>query len=376
MGFDNSFLTERAHKIEVSGIRKFFDLIQSMPDAINLSIGMVHYDVPDELKEVAYNAIRTGKNKYSTTQGLPSVRAKVREYLKKRYDIGSDDDEVLITCGVAGGLLLATMNLVEHGDEVLVPDPYFKIYIHQTEICGGKAVLYNTYPDFRLRIDELEKKRTDKTKVLVINSPQNPTGTVYTEQELKDAAEWARKHNIFVISDEIYDQFVYDVKHYSIKKFYPEGTLVVGGMSKTWGMPGWRGGYALAPRWLFEKMMIMQQWTFVCMPTPFQSVLEAALDFDMQDRIAHYHKKRDYVYSTLKEYFECKKPDGAFYLFPKLPEKFKGDADAFVSKAVEKGVLVVPGSAFSSQNTHFRVSYAASDEDLEKALKILIDIAK
>ncbi len=347
-----------------------------MKNAINLSIGMAHYDIPDELKEVAYKAIKEGKNKYSVTQGLPEVRDKVKEYLSRKYEIVTEEDEVLLTQGVAGGLLLAALNLVEDDDEVLVPNPYFKIYIHQTDQCSGKAVLYNTFPDFRLRVDELEKVRTDKTKVLIINSPQNPTGSVYTAEELKAAAEWAREHNIFVISDEIYDQFVYDVSHVSIKKFYPEGTLVVGGMSKTWGMPGWRCGYALAPQWLWERMMITQQWTFVCTPTPFQYVMKEALDFDMSNEIAKYKKKRDFVYNSLKDYYDCIKPEGAFYLFPELPEKFKNESQKFMKKVLEKELLIVPGSSFSPANTHIRISYAASDEDLDKGISILVDIAK
>lgn len=375
MGYDASFLTKRAQTLEASGIRKFFDLIQQMPNAINLSIGMAHYDVPDEIKDVAIKAIRDGQNKYSTTQGIPVLREKLRKYLQERYNFVTDNDDVMVTSGVSGGLLLAYQNLLEPGDEILLPDPYFVMYVHLANQAGATPVYYNTYPDFRLKIDELESKRTEKTKVLLLNSPQNPTGTVYTEEEIKAVAEWAKKHNIFVISDEIYDRFVYDLPHVSIKKYLSEGTLVLGGMSKTWGMPGWRVGYALAPKWLYEKMMVLQQFSFVCAPPPFQLASAEGLDFNIEPWLDDYRKKRDFIYDALKDYYPGVKPEGAFYFFPELPEKLR---KTFMEQVIKRELLVVPGTASSIRKelTHFRLSFAATDEDLEKGAEILIDIAK
>jgi len=375
MGYDASLLSKRAGTLEASGIRKFFDLTEKMPNAINLSIGMAHYDVPDDIKDVAIKAIRDGQNKYSTTQGIPVLREKLRKYLDRLYGYVTDNDEVMVTSGVSGGLLLAYMNLLEPGDEILIPDPYFVMYVHLANQAGATPVFYNTYPDFRLRIEELEKKRTERTKVILINSPQNPTGTVYTEDEIKAIAEWAKKHNIFVISDEIYDRFIYDLPHVSVKKYLPEGTLVLGGMSKTWGMPGWRVGYALAPKWLYEKMVVLQQFSYVCAPPPFQLASAEGLDFPIEPWLDDYRKKRDFIYDALKDYYPGIKPQGAFYFFPEVPEKLRA---TFMDEVLKHQLLVVPGTASSirKEMTHFRLSFAATDEDLERGAEILVKIAK
>ncbi len=267
--------------------------------------------------------------------------------------------------------------LLDRGDDVLIPDPYFIEYLGQASMVGARPVFYNTYPDWRLRVDELEKVRTPNSKVLIVNSPQNPTGTMYTADELKAVAEWAREHNIFVISDEIYDLFAYDADrpHVSIKKFYPEGTALVGGLSKSYGMPGWRIGYALLPKWMVDKAVIMQSYSFVCAPTPFQMAGITAFDVDMSAEIAAYRVKRDLVYNALREYYPCEKPPGSFYIFPEIPEHLRA---SFMDKVVEKQLLVVPGPAFSTRTdiTHFRISFAATNDNLERGMNILRDIAE
>jgi aspartate/methionine/tyrosine aminotransferase len=268
--FGEEFLCERAKNLAPSGIRKFFDLAAKMKNACNLSLGQPDFDVPEAIKSAAIAAINDGHNRYTQTSGIAPLRDACREFVIRTQKVDLSNDEVLVTQGASGGLFHSFFCLLDRGDDVLVPDPYFVEYTGLASMTGARAVHYDTYPDFRLDVDKLEAARTPATKAIVINSPQNPTGTVYGETELRETAEWARKHGIFVISDEIYDIFVYDEPHISIKRFYPEGTSIVAGFSKTYGMPGWRMGYTVIPKWMVDKATVMQSYSFVCAPTPFQ----------------------------------------------------------------------------------------------------------
>jgi aspartate aminotransferase/aminotransferase len=225
----------------------------------------------------------------------------------------------------------------------------------------------DTYPDFRLTVERLEKAVTPKTRLLLINNPANPTGVAYREDEIRAFAEFAKKHQLLVISDEIYEAYSYDFPHTPFIKHY-EHTIMVSGFSKTYAMPGWRLGYAVGPEEILDKMMVLQQYSFVCAPSPAQRAGIRALDIDVTPYIDDYRKKRDFVVQSLKDRFELTRPEGAFYVFPKVPW---GDDDAFVRKAIENRVLIVPGRACSQKQTHFRLSYAAKDEDLARGVEIL-----
>ncbi len=362
----------RMDKIEASGIRRIFDLVQGMKDAVDLSLGQPHFEPPDAVKRAAKEAIDNGFNRYTVTQGHPALHKRLRRDLSEKWGIG-DDSGLLVTSGVAGGLFLALSVLVEKGDEVIIPDPCFVLYRQLVNFFGGTPVMLDTYPDFRLRPEKLEKLVTKNTRLLLFNNPVNPTGVAYPADEVKAIAAACDRLGLFVISDEIYEAFSYDFPHESLPRHLPGRSMLLGGFSKTYGIPGWRLGYAAGPVDIIEQMTKLSQFTFVCAPTPVQMGGIAALDVDMSPRIREYRAKRDLVYEGLRERFEVVRPQGAFYCFPKCPW---GDDQSFVKKAIESKVLIVPGGACSTKNTHFRLSFAAEDAALKRGVEILNKIAK
>ena len=368
------YISQRALGVDASGIRKVFDLAAKMKDPINLSIGLPDFDVPDVVKEAAIDSIRKGHNRYTQTQGIASLRDRLRKDLSTEF--GRDVGEVLITSGVSGGLMLAMMAIIDPGDEVIFLDPYFVMYKHLLTVTGGKPVIVDSYPDFRFHADRVEAAITPKTKMLLLNSPSNPTGVVMTPAEVRAAVEVARKHDLLIMSDEIYEPFLYDglgkVTLDSPAKQYDK-TLVLRGFSKSHAMTGWRLGYAAGPAEIIAQMTKLQQYTFVCAPTPLQYAAVAALDVPMESAVAAYRTKRDIVLDGLREKFEVVKPEGAFYIFPKAPAG--KSASEFVAKAIENNVLVIPGNVFSERDTHFRISYATTDEKLREGVRVLNSLA-
>jgi aspartate aminotransferase/aminotransferase len=358
-------------KIELSGIRRIFDLVQGMTDAVDLSLGQPHYDPPKAVREAAKEAIDRGHNRYTVTQGIAPLREKLAGAVAKRF--GLKDASILVTSGTAGGLFLSLAVLVEEGDDVLVPDPCFGLYRHLVHFFGGRPVMLDTYPDFRLTPAHIEKAATKKTRWMIFSNPVNPTGVAYRPDEVEAIAAVCRKKGIFVISDEIYDAFSYDFPHASLPRILPEQSLLLAGFSKTYGVPGWRLGYAAGPAEIVDKMTMLSQFTYVCAPAPLQVAAVAALDVDMSKEIAAYRKKRDLVVEGLKERFELVTPQGAFYLFPKCPW---GTDQEFVKKAIESKLLVVPGGACSQRTSHFRISFAAEDAALKRGVEILNRIAR
>ncbi len=363
-----NILAERTKLINASGIRKVFALAAQMRDPVNFSIGQPDFDVPEALKEEAIKAIREGFNKYSQTAGDDALKAKIAEQIKQEFRWGNP--AVLVTSGVSGGILLAFLALVNPGDEVIIPDPYFVMYKHLVNMLGGKCIFIDTYPDFDLPVEKIEKAITDKTKMIILNSPCNPTGVVYSQGEIKALAEIAAKKDILILDDEAYEKFCYDGTFTSIANFYDK-TLLLRGFSKPYAMTGWRLGFAAAPKPLanvIEQMTKMQQYTFVCAPTPLQKAAIAALDYDITDFVEAYKRKRDLLYDGLKDKFELIKPSGAFYSFVKAPG---GSATQFVEKAIKNNVLIIPGNVFSEKDTHFRISFATSDEQIGRGVEIL-----
>lgn len=369
------YLADRTKVIDASGIRKVFALAAELKDPINFSIGQPDFDVPDTIKEAAIDAIRKGHNKYSQTAGQAEIVKQLQACVTADY--GWENPPLVITDGVSGALMLAFMAMINPGDEVIVPDPYFVMYKHLVRMLGGKCVYIDTYPDFRLSAEKIEAAVTDKTKLILLNSPANPTGIVYTEQEVKDIAEVAAKNDIIVLSDEIYEQFSYDNDAVSIGSFY-EKSMILKGFSKSCAMTGWRLGYAAcsqALKPLMEKMLMIQQYTFVCAPTPFQMSLPTALECDISSYVDNYRKKRDRMVEVLSTAYEVTRPSGAFYMFVKAPDQYP-NATEFVTKVIENNVLVIPGNVFSEQDTHFRISYVAPDEKIEQGLEVLLNLAR
>ncbi|MFC1734835.1 pyridoxal phosphate-dependent aminotransferase [Candidatus Hydrogenedentota bacterium] len=363
-------VSNRMNKVDASGIRKVFDLAAKMTNPINLSIGQPDFDVPDPVKDAAIKAIQDGKNSYTQTQGIPELHAEFRSYYKKQYDL--ELDQTLVTSGTSGGLFLALMAIVNDGDEILVTDPYFVMYKSLVSVFGGNPVYLDTYPDFRLRKDVLEAALTSKTKAILLNSPANPTGYVYTTEELKMVADFASAHDLLVLSDEIYDKFAFDGSTDTIAKYYDK-VIIFNGLSKSCAMTGWRVGFVSGPEEIVNAMTMMQQYSFVCAPSMAQYAGIAAMHYDSSALIQGYRTKRDIIYDGLKTEFNVVKPGGAFYIFPEAPG---GNGMAFVERAIERNVLIIPGNVFSEQDTNFRISFATEDEILKKGAEVLCELAR
>ena len=368
------FIAQRAAGVDASGIRKVFDLAAKLKDPINLSIGLPDFDVPEIAKAAAIEAIQKGHNRYTQTQGIAPLRDRLRKDLSVEFE--KDVGDVLITSGVSGGLMLAMMATLDPGDEVIFLDPYFVMYRHLLTLVGGKAVIIDSYPDFRFPAEKVEAAITPKTKILILNSPSNPTGVVMTQAEVDAAVKIAEKHNLLILSDEIYEPFLYDLKApvdglASALHHYPK-TLVLRGFSKSHAMTGWRVGYAFGYEPVVSQMAKLQQYTFVCAPSPFQYAAVAALDVNMEAHVAEYKNKRDIAYSMLSRKFQVEKPGGAFYIFPRVPENT--NAGEFCTRAIEKNVLIIPGSVFSGRDTHFRISYATTDSRLAEGCELLLSL--
>jgi aspartate aminotransferase/aminotransferase len=362
------YIADRMSLIEASGIRKAFALAATVKDPVNFSIGQPDFDAPDALKEEAIKAIREGYNKYSQTGGDRLLKEKIAEKVKD--EIGWERPGVIVTCGVSGGLLLTFLALVNPGDEVIMPDPYFVIYKHVVNLLGGKCVFADSYPDLQLPVGRIADSITDRTKLIIINSPCNPSGAVYSQESIEELAQIAAEKDIIVLADEIYEKFCYDQAHTSIAAWHDK-TILLRGFGKSYAVTGWRLGYLAAHERLadvLDEMTKIQQYTFVCAPLPFQKALIGGLDYDTSHLVAPYRKKRDLVYEGLKDKFELVRPGGAFYAFVKAPG---GSGCSFVEKAIKNKVLVIPGNVFSEKDTHFRISYATSDDEIERGVEIL-----
>lgn len=364
------WLAERALRTEVSGIRKVFDLGRSLRDPINLSIGQPHFEVPKPIKEAAKQAIDANRNGYTVTQGSADLLQRLQAVVTKAYP--GQGREVVVTSGTSGALLLAMLAVVNPGDEVIVGDPYFVAYPNLVAIAGGVMVPIDTYPSFQLDPDQVKAKLNPRTKAVILCSPANPTGVVANVEVMRDLAKLCAERGVLLISDEIYRAFHYDTVPRSPAEFDPT-VLVIEGFGKTYGITGWRLGYAHGPKALIEAMIKLQQFTFVCAPSIVQAAGLAALDFDVSEIIADYKRKRDLVAERLRERFEFVLPGGAFYHFPKVPN---GNGTEFVAKAIEKNLLIIPGGVFSQRDTHFRISYAASDETLQRGIVVLNELAR
>jgi len=361
----------RMDRLQLSGIRKIYDLAAKLKNPVNLSLGQPDFEVPEEIQEAAIRAIRGGKNGYVSTQGIPELQEKLRVELRRRA--GFDKGKILITPGVSAALFLAMGVLVEKGDEVIVPDPYFSLYWNSIRFFAGVPVLLDTYPDFRIDPKRLERQITPRTKLILFNNPVNPTGVAYRKEEVEAVAAVARRHNIRILSDEIYASYSYDFPHESMG-LHADRPLLVGGFGKAYAITGWRLGFAAGPDEIIDKMTVLQQFSFVCAPSIAQYAGIAALDVNVSRHRAEYRRKRDFVYDELKDIYDMERPQGAFYFFPRCPGGLR-DAE-FVRRAVELGLLIVPGSACSRKSTHFRMSYAVPDKILERGVELLRKLAR
>ena len=366
----SNWISQRTKCFDSSGIRMIFDLGAKLTDPINLSIGQPDFEVPEEVRQAAVDAIQSGKNGYSLSQGVPVLLDKLQADVDGRY--GHDDREVFVTCGTCGGLVLAMLALVDPGDEVIVFDPHFVVYDALVSMAGGRAVFVDTYPDFRVDAKRLKAAITPKTKAIIFNSPGNPTGVVASEDEVRQVAELALERDIALVSDEIYQQYCYDQPFVSPAVFNPH-TLVVNSFSKSHAITGWRLGFAHGPADVIQQMIKLQQYSFVCAPQPAQWAGAVAMDVDTSGHIVDYRRKRDLLLQGLADCYEVVRPGGSFYAFPRAPW---GTATEFVTRAIEDHqLLIIPGNVFSRQDTHFRVSYAVADDVIERGVEVLRKLA-
>ncbi len=366
----DQWIAERTKSFDSSGIRKVFSLAKKLKDPVNLSIGQPDFDVPDSVKASLIDAVNSGKNGYAQTQGIAPLRSKLQAEIDANF--GHDDREVFVCSGTSGGLVLTIMSIINDGDEVIFFDPFFVMYDSLIQLMGGVPVPISNYPDFRLDLEKVKAAVTDKTKMILLNSPSNPTGICADPADLKAIAEFAAEKGICLVSDEIYSKFVYDHQHVSPAQWNPN-TIVIDGFSKSYAMTGLRVAYVHGPAALINTMLKVQQYTFVCAPQPAQWAAVDALDFDVTPLVDQYRAKRDMMIDGLKNDYEIATPGGAFYIFPKLPW---GTGEEFIARAIENNLLVIPGNIFSYSDTHFRISYAASEQKLEQGIEILKRIAK
>ncbi|MDO5308983.1 MAG: aminotransferase class I/II-fold pyridoxal phosphate-dependent enzyme [Planctomycetia bacterium] len=366
----DSWLSDRSRTFNSSGIRKVFDLGAKLSDPINLSIGQPDFDMPELAHQGAIEAIQAGKSSYTPTQGIAPLLARIQSDVDAKYN--DSDRKVFITSGTSGGLLLAALAFLNPGDEVILFDPYFVMYESLTKMVGAVPVCIDTYPDYNYDVQKVADAITPKTKMILFNSPANPTGHVASREEVESIAKLAKEKNIILISDEIYHSYS-NGEFYSPAEFNSD-VLVLDGFSKSHGMPGWRIGFAHGPSEMIQTMLKFQQYTFVCAPHVAQLAVLKAYDADLSDHFTAYRKKRDMLIEGLSDLYDLGNPTGAFYMFPKVPW---GTGTTFVEKAITKyKMLIIPGNVFSRRDECFRLSYSASVEMIERGIDALRKLAK
>ena len=364
--------------IPPSGIRKFFDIVSEMKDAISLGVGEPDFDTPWHIREEGIYSLEKGRTFYTSNAGLKELKIEICNYLERRFELRYHyDKEVMVTVGGSEAIDIALRAMLEPGDEVLIPQPCYVSYQPCTVLAGGKPVVIELQGknDFKLKKEELLAAITDKTKLLILAYPNNPTGAVMTREDLEPLADIIIEKDLIVISDEIYSELTYGNRHVSIASFpgMKERTIVINGFSKSYAMTGWRLGYAAGPANIIEQMIKIHQFAIMCAPTTSQYAgIEAVKngDSDVETMRDAYDKRRRFVVHSLREMgFECFEPYGAFYVFPCI--KNTGlTSEEFAAKLLqEEKIAVVPGTAFGECGEgYLRISYAYSIENLKTAL--------
>ncbi|MBM4111157.1 MAG: pyridoxal phosphate-dependent aminotransferase [Phycisphaerae bacterium] len=368
-------ISARARVMQPSGIRRILESGLQIKNPINLSIGQPDFPVPEPMKQAAIDAIRHDRNGYSLTAGAPELLDAA--WAQVGQELGWHNDGsvgLFITAGTSGALLLMAMALLDPGDEFVVPDPFFPHYPQLCNMTQSVPVSCDTYPDFRMTADRIERCITPKTKAVLICSPSNPCGTVLNEKELRDIVDLCKGRQVQLISDEIYDEFVFGMPEAPTPARFSKDVLLIRGFGKTYGCTGWRLGYTAGPVHLIQQMTKVQQYTFVCAPTPLQVAAAQAHHCDLSDALRAYERRRDMVIKAFEGVVDVPKPEGAFYAFVPVPERLGMTATKFCEKARDRRVLVVPGGVFSARDTHFRISFAVNDAQLAEGLQILRDL--
>ncbi len=372
-------LSETIVKIPPSGIRKFFDIVSEMDDAISLGVGEPDFDTPWHIREEGIYSLEKGRTFYTSNAGLKDLKVEICNYLKRRCNVLYDpDQEVMVTVGGSEAIDVALRAMLDPGDEVLIPQPSYVSYTPCTILAGGVPVIIELEEkdEFRLTPEKLLEKLTPKTKILIMPFPNNPTGAIMEKEDLEKIAEIVTEKDLFVISDEIYCELTYKGEHTTIASLpgMKERTVLINGFSKSYAMTGWRLGYAAAPKDILKQMLKIHQFAIMCAPTTSQYAAISALkngDEDVQNMRESYNQRRRYLVNALREMgLDCFEPYGAFYVFPSI-KKFGMTSDEFATRLLkEEKVAVVPGTAFGDSGEGFlRISYAYSLENLKIALE-------
>ena len=371
-------LADTIVNIKPSGIRKFFDLVSEMKDAISLGVGEPDFDTPWHIRDEGIYSLERGRTFYTSNAGLKELKEEIANYLRRRVHVDYDDrHEILVTVGGSEAIDMAMRVMLNPGEEVLIPQPSYVSYEPCTIMAGGKPVIIELKEEneFRLTPEELLEHITDKTKLLVLPFPNNPTGAIMEQKDLEAIAKVIIEKDLYVLSDEIYSELTYKEDHVSIASIpdMQERTILINGFSKAYAMTGWRLGYACGPRKIIEQMTKLHQYAIMCAPTTSQYAAVEALrngDDDVAMMREAYNQRRRYLVHAFKEMgLECFEPYGAFYIFPCIKE-FGMTSEEFASRfLMEEKVAVVPGTAFGDCGEGFlRISYAYSLENLKEAL--------
>lgn len=375
------FLTERAKTLKPSGIRKYFDILESMPDAISLGVGEPDFVTPWDIRSAGIRSLQKGYTAYTSNRGLTELRQLISRYLAERFGVDYPAERIIVTVGASEGIDLALRTTCEPGDEVLVPDPAYVSYAPIIMLCGGKAVGVRCSADngFIMTPEAIEAAITPKTKALILAYPNNPTGAVMTREQLEAILPVIEKYDLLVISDEIYAELTYGGRHCSVASLegMKERTVLLSGFSKAFAMTGWRIGYACAPAALDAAMLKVHQYTMLCAPRMAQHAAAAALSGGFQDGFsaveqmrAEYDKRRRFLVNSFNELgLTCFEPRGAFYAFPSV-QSTGLTGEQFVERLLhEEQVAVVPGDAFGEGGKyHVRCSYATGMRELQEAV--------
>ena len=377
-----SFINERARALQPSGIRKYFDIVQTMPDAISLGVGEPDFVTPWDVRNAAIRSLQRGYTQYTGNRGLPELREAISKYLKERFDVSYPADRVIITVGASEGIDLTLRAVCEEGDEILVPDPAYVSYAPIISLCGGVPVSVKCRAEngFILTPELLEEAITPKTKAVILAYPNNPTGGIMTREELEKIVPVIKKYDLLVISDEIYAELTYGGKHCSVASLpeMAERTVLLNGFSKAFAMTGWRVGFVCAPEEIDRAMLKIHQYSILCAPRMGQHAAFAALLEGFSDGFAsveemrdEYDRRRRFLVNSFNQMgLTCFEPRGAFYVFPSV-KKTGLTGEEFANKLLyAKKVAVVPGSAFGTcGKEHIRCSYATSMAQLTEAVE-------
>ena len=370
MNATRSVVSKRAGAFDSSGIRKVFDLAVRLRDPINLSIGQPDFEMPPAAREAAKGAIDAGHNGYTPTQGIAVLRERLENEVRR--ELGQPDRRLCVTSGSSGALVLTLMTLVDPGDDVIIFEPAFLMYRPLVEFLGGRCVAIDTSPTFRIDLDQVAAAITPATRVILLNTPANPTGVVALADTVRDLARLAEEHGITLVSDELYRSYCYDAP-FASPALHSESVVVIDGFSKSHAMTGWRVGWVHGPKPVVDACTMLQQYTFVCAPQVGQWAAVAAIDCPMDLPLAECRRKRDKLMAGLKNHYRFVQPGGAFYLYPEAPG---GSGKAFAERAVEQEkLLVVPGSVFGRADSHFRIAYTVSDSMLDRGIAALQRLA-